>query len=147
MVLDPFSALGLASNIAQFVDFSSKLISNSYELYKSTGHLVETIELKMVANDLSQLTDKLQRSSQNGLTPPGSPDEEDLKKLAASCKEIADELLAILRDLGVKSPHQKWQSFRQALRTARKKEKIDALERRINLFRQQITMKLVAILR
>ncbi|KAL1626339.1 hypothetical protein SLS56_006923 [Neofusicoccum ribis] len=34
MVLDPFSATGLAGNTVQFVDFKSKLFSKAYEIYR-----------------------------------------------------------------------------------------------------------------
>lgn len=146
MVLDPFSALGLASNIVQFVDFSSKLISESYGLYKSAGSSAETTELKTITSDLNQLSVKLQELSHTSLNPPGSSDEKALRDPAASCNGVAAELLTILRDLEVESPHQKWQSFRQALKTVMRKENIEGLEHRIDLFRQQIIVRLVDIL-
>jgi len=39
-MLDPLSALSLASSIVQLVDFSVKLITDGVELYKAAGRLV-----------------------------------------------------------------------------------------------------------
>ena len=59
-MLDPFTALSLASGVVQFVDFSSKLISEGQELYKSAeGALTENTELKSVTVDLNHLCEKL----------------------------------------------------------------------------------------
>jgi hypothetical protein len=36
MVLDPVSALGIAGNILQFINFASKVLSKGTQYYKST---------------------------------------------------------------------------------------------------------------
>ena len=35
MVLDPLTAIGLAGNIVQFVDFSSKIVGKANKIYES----------------------------------------------------------------------------------------------------------------
>lgn len=51
--MDPLTALGLASNIVQFVDFASKLISQSHEIYQSAdGALEDNVALEHVAKNL-----------------------------------------------------------------------------------------------
>ena len=37
MVLDPFSTFSLAGNIVKFVDFTSKVLSKSHEIYRSSS--------------------------------------------------------------------------------------------------------------
>lgn len=55
MVLDPFSALSLASSIVQFVDFSSKLFSASFKIGSSaTGVSRETEQIIAQAMDLQK---------------------------------------------------------------------------------------------
>jgi hypothetical protein len=62
MVLDPMSAVSLAATIVQFVDFSSKIVSKGYHLYKSAdGVLPENERLRYVITDLKSLNSKLQR--------------------------------------------------------------------------------------
>lgn len=74
--LDPFTALGLAGNLVQFVDFLYKLLSESKSLYASSiGASAENIILETVAKDLNLLTDKLGIPPSDGsvLRPPPKP--------------------------------------------------------------------------
>ena len=60
MALESFAALGVASNIVQFVEFGCRLFSQSKELYRSSNGLAdEAGELKNIARSLSHLNDKL----------------------------------------------------------------------------------------
>lgn len=58
-MLDPFTALSLAGNIVQFVDFSSKLVNEASEIYRS-GSTKANDELETVTNDLIDLTSCIQ---------------------------------------------------------------------------------------
>jgi hypothetical protein len=65
--MDPLSALSLAGNIVQFVDFGLKLLSGAVELYKSpSGTLAAHHELELVTTDLSALVIKLRQSFDQG---------------------------------------------------------------------------------
>ena len=67
-MLDPLTALSLAASIVQFVDFGSKMLSDSYEIYKAgstSGH--ETI--KSITTDLAALADRIQ----DDLEPAAGP--------------------------------------------------------------------------
>lgn len=58
--MDPLTALSLAGNIVQFVEFSSKLLKEGHSLYKSrTGALAIHEELKLTMNDLRTLIAKV----------------------------------------------------------------------------------------
>ena len=150
-MLDPFSALSLASNIVQFVDFSSKLISNSREIYSSrTGSTAKHKELESLYLDLHQLSQKVNASSQSANGNTGrSPEEAALEKVAGLCMETADELLSTIRRL--KSPttgsYQKWRSFHQALKSIWNQERIDALRRKLDSISGQLNTHYAAILR
>jgi hypothetical protein len=143
-------ALGLASNVVQFVDFGIKLFSESREIYKSAhGFGGSDLELEVVATDLHRLTANLIPSADpSANTNALSKEEIELQKLAALCHKLADELLALLDDLKVKGLNRrKWQSFKQALRHAKKQGKIQNLEKRLNNFQKEIGLNLLAILR
>jgi hypothetical protein len=61
--MDPLTALSVAGNIIQFVDFSYKLISSSYKLYESaSGALVENLELEAIAESVLELNVKVKDS-------------------------------------------------------------------------------------
>lgn len=148
MVMDPFSALGLASNVVQFIDFGSKLISESHEIYKSaSGSSTGNMELELIHNDLNELTKGLKGST--GLNKQSlTADEAALRRLAASCHTVAVELLNVVKTLKIdnNSNHRKWRSFRQAIKSVWKQSDIDNLQTRLAEFRAQLTLRLVAIL-
>jgi N-terminal domain on NACHT_NTPase and P-loop NTPases len=146
--MDPFSALTVASCVVQFVDFSSKLVAGFRELYRSAGALAENVDLEEVTEDLSNLSEKLTTAAHpRTYTNSTSKDELALQKLAGSCKEVANELLSLLQDLKVQGTHQKWQSFRQALRSIHKKDKIEYFKNRLEKLQNQLNSRLLAIMR
>ena len=149
MVLDPFSALGLASNIVQFVDFSSKLISESRELYRSvSGITIENGEVKEATEELQRLCDRLAGLRMTSSTTTGLPkDEECLKILAISCKETSHELLSALRDITAQEPRKKWQTFRVALKSVLRKDQIQELEKKLDSYRSQLALQLMSMSR
>lgn len=57
-MLDPFTALSVASSVIQIVDFSSKLVSKGEEIRRN-GSLVENDELERVTKDLQELNGSL----------------------------------------------------------------------------------------
>jgi hypothetical protein len=147
-MLDPLTAIGLASAIVQFVDFSSRLVSETKELYHSTeGNSTQNEELHAVTEDLRELCKTL--SSVQGRAPGVEPstDELALLELSGSCNFVADELIAVLEKLRVKSAHEKWGSFKIALKGAMKKEKIESIRARLDRIQSQLQIRLTSILR
>ncbi|KAF2441831.1 hypothetical protein P171DRAFT_465451 [Karstenula rhodostoma CBS 690.94] len=145
MGLDPFSALGIAANVVQFIEFGSKLVSESHEIYKSaTGTSTGIVELEMIYTDLIKFTKSLQTPNNSSQTP----EEESLRQLAASCLTVANELLNIINALKVNADghHRKWRSFRQAMKSTWKQTDIDNLQKRLADFRGQLTVRLLGIL-
>ena len=54
--MDPFSALSLASNICQLLEFGGRLVSGSLELYRSrNGTSSFHGELEFIADDLRKM--------------------------------------------------------------------------------------------
>jgi hypothetical protein len=119
-MLDPITAIGVAGNIVQFVDFAIKLLSKSKEIYQSAdGASVEYRSLEAIAANLSRMTDRLRKDLCQHLIPPMNDEtfdsyrsdkrtEIELGLINAKCAREADALLAILRDLKVDGKHKKW---------------------------------------
>lgn len=158
MVLDPFSALGVAGNVVQFVQFSSSIISETREIHQSAaGVSVKNFELKVVAENLSELSDKLSTPRLSIATRTRIPlhacgtteaEEAPIYRIASLCKSIANELLSTVEELEVANgPRHKWRSFRQALKTVWKKDKIIELQSRLDQLRSQMTVYIVSIIR
>ncbi|OCL03825.1 hypothetical protein AOQ84DRAFT_325285 [Glonium stellatum] len=131
MVLDPLSALSLAGTVVQFIDFGSKLLSESCDIYRSaTGTSPGNHDLEITTEG------------------DEAPEEDALVGLARACKEVADDLLSTVQQLKVEhGPHRKWRSFLQALKNIRGKEKVHSLRQRMDSLRMQLVLQLVTILR
>ncbi len=58
--MDPLTALGLASNVLQFVDFVAKLVSTGVEVAGSVqGASEETVDLEKIYKSLQALSSRL----------------------------------------------------------------------------------------
>ena len=163
MALEGFAALGVASNIVQFVEFGCRLFSQSKELYRSSNGLAnEAVELENITQSLRHLSDNLmvehsgwnqplsndnQTSSDDFDVELEDDDEPELTLIARSCKKIADELSEALNQLRVKDPGKKWQCFRVALKRVWKPKKIDDMSRRMERLSSQLTICLVKSLK
>lgn len=149
-MLDPFSALGLASNIVQLIAFGSKLLSESNDIYHSAaGSSNGNLELEARYGNLREISTKLNAST--SLLAPNrknlSKEEEALRGLAIGCKDVADELLLTLQKLKIgDGDHSKVQSFRQALVNVGSKQKVEALQKRLDGFSIQLTLQLSTIM-
>jgi cob(I)alamin adenosyltransferase len=140
-MLDPLSAVGLASAIVQFIDFSLKLVTEGRELYEK-GSLTRNDELEFIAEDLKRLAAGLAKSQ---LKNPYM-DEKQIQKLASTCKNLADELLELLATLHPQKQNT-LESFRVALRTAKSKGKTEDMERRLRRLQGQINTHMIMIMR
>jgi hypothetical protein len=95
LVIDPITALGLASSIVTFVDFPSKLVSGAAELYRSSsGSITTNIHIENVVNHLQEVIDDLDTSNLGN-----SREIKRLKRLASYCHELSEKLLDMLRRL------------------------------------------------
>jgi hypothetical protein len=147
MAIDPFTAIGLAGNIVQFLDFSGTLISKGTEIYRSAhGSSTTNLELELVYNDLFNLSKTL-ASTPTTMSQVGKSQSDKIALIASSCQSVAQELLNIVQDLKLdpNSKHRKWKSFRQALKSVWKQSKIDDLEGRLDRLRKQLSLHLATI--
>ncbi len=102
-MLDPLTALSIAGNIFQFIDFSTKLISKGHELYNSAdGVSVGNAELEVIAKDLQHLHGRLQspRPSEN-VKAVVSDSDLALQTLSKECSGVVAELTDALNKLKV----------------------------------------------
>ncbi|KIW32283.1 uncharacterized protein PV07_03841 [Cladophialophora immunda] len=147
MVLDPLSAVSLVVNIFDLINQSINVISKAREVHRS-GADNEAVDVEATTKDLAELTAKLQPNK----PPDGSaqlPESSDpaLDSICHGCRDVAQELLDALAKVTVEGKSSKWKSTRKALRSVWSKEKIYAIEKRLNTYRDEINLRLVADLR
>ncbi|RDL31835.1 uncharacterized protein BP5553_09237 [Venustampulla echinocandica] len=157
MPLDPLTALGVASNIIQCVDFTVGLISKTHEIYKSAdGALVGNQDLEVIARNLVGLTENLQNDLNYHLLPLGGPNSPsntetrenvELGAINTKCSEVATELLGALNKLKVAAKHSKWKSFRKALRSVWDEDKIQVVLVKLSGCRAALDTELLISLR
>jgi hypothetical protein len=143
MVLDPWTAMGLAGNIVQFVDFGCKLISETRTIYKSkAGASERTRNLETITADLEQLCDGLAISVSRGTTMV----DENLRRIAFECQEVAKELRTVLLTLHIDGKETVWSSFIVAVQEIWTKDRVTSLASRLDALQGQLNTHILSTL-
>ncbi|KAK4097349.1 hypothetical protein N658DRAFT_293023 [Parathielavia hyrcaniae] len=145
--MEPFSALGFACNIVQFVDFSCKLFSSANAIYRSASGAAPAVnDATTIARTLHDLSSRLVAQPTTGPQDdeqnPRGPINTILDDLALGCRSASAELLAALDGLHARATGSRWSSFKVALLTVMKSDKLKDLENRLEHYRRQIIMAL-----
>ncbi|KAL9093980.1 MAG: hypothetical protein Q9165_003650 [Trypethelium subeluteriae] len=145
--MDPLTALGLAANIAQFIDFGITVFREAKEI-QDAGHTVSSGHLASLAADFGSINATLKRDLTPSCSPDGYSGEENaLRELAEKCSQISSDLGASLDDVASKSPKRRiWESVQVAIRTRWSKSKIEQLVRELADYRGQLTLRLLLVL-
>ncbi|KAF8851727.1 hypothetical protein BDZ45DRAFT_808104 [Acephala macrosclerotiorum] len=112
--MDPLSALSLASTIIQLVDFGSKLLSKSVQLYKATNGTLKAHE------------------------------EDAFEKLCDEAAAVAEEFLSRLKELKVRDgKHRGWEFFKAAVRAAWSQDEIYSLQKRLSTLKESLNSRVI----
>ncbi|KAI9694326.1 MAG: hypothetical protein M1820_009015 [Bogoriella megaspora] len=154
MVLDPFSALSIATGVVQFLDFGKSLVTEGYNLYRSAdGSSTKHTYLTNVAERLRSEADRLEQSIRVGERRYESEDEElgdeeVMQELAASCQKTAQEFITTMEDLKLDPEASGFakgaQTLRQVLRSVKKERHLDNFERQLDVYRSELTLRLAS---
>lgn len=140
--MDPISAIGLAGNIVQFVDFACKLIAGTRAIYHSaSGMPSDAVHLNDLAVSIREIGDDLVSSASDSNPGPA------LRDLARDCKQIANELLQAITKLKAKHPHSKWESFMVALKAIWKDAHIQKLAAQLHNIQSTMGLQLLQMMR
>jgi len=147
--MDPLSAGSVAALVIQVVDFGGKLISKTVEISRSTSGLsIGNSDLEKITTDLKEVSKSLKKSLENELNGRSlTTDELAERKLGEECQTVASELLSVLQRLNLTGKQNKWRSFRQALLSVLNETRIADLEKRLDRFRQELILRMLASLR
>ena len=147
--MDALTAIGLAANILQFIDFGIKLVSKGNQIYRSgDGTLPENHDLAVVTNDLLLIQTKLTKHLRpQGLSSCLDEDDQALEKLAVASNKLALQLLGRLNRVKAQGRYLRWKSWRQALKSICTKKDIDEMARRTSLLRDELNTRILVSLR
>lgn len=149
MVLDPFSAISLAGNIVQFVEFASKIVSKGNQI-RSNGAATENLELEEATEKLLAIVSRLKRQV---VTTPESrcltEDDQMLEDLTNNCVDAGSLLIDRLQELKVPAgvKHRRWKSLRQGLKTVWDKKNLEAFAAKLAEFRSQLEVGILLTLK
>ena len=151
-MMNPLDALSLAGTIIQFVEFSSKVLAGTCELYKSGAEaLTVHQQLSLVTDDLSVLSTKLSDSylGLSGMGVVSSAVDDSFLQICRASSEVSTELNNKLNKLKVTAvgKRRKWQTLKQALKSVWSDKELTALVDRLALLRDSIQMHIVVDLR
>jgi glutamate/tyrosine decarboxylase-like PLP-dependent enzyme len=153
--MDPLTALSLAGTVIQFVDFGSKLLAGTYELYKSnTGDLEPNAVLYLVACDLEDLIIRFSQPPSSRTVSGVTRNEqkvghEGLESICKGAVKVAQELKERLESIRVRGPgkYKVWDSFAHAVMCAWSKDELERLTKRLSSFRDAINTRVLMSIR
>lgn len=141
--MEALVAVGLASNILQFVDFAKSIVSDTKKFYENA------LGAKDEYQDAEGYAQRLQRLAAQVAMPQApfrgavSAEEKELKELGERCSQIANELLVATRDVTASS-HNDWaQSAKKAIKSRLSSSQIKSLQTRLDRISQQLTGQLL----
>lgn len=144
--MEALAAVGLAGNVVQFVDFSCKLFDQASSIYQSLdGATQGNRDLESITQNLHDMSAKLYQNIPKSAATQKKDD--PLVTLAKECENVANELLAVLQSLKAKKVDSQWSSFRAALRSVWKEQRVQALEKKLGMYRSQIIFQLQVLQR
>ncbi|KAI0861467.1 hypothetical protein F4860DRAFT_171896 [Xylaria cubensis] len=148
--MDPVSALNLASSIVTFVDFAAKLISATTVIFRSKeGASTENLGIENVYAKLENLSTHLGNStcSQKSSASSQLGDVLALQELSVACKQDCRELINALQALKVRgNKFRFWRSARAAFKAELGRQKIAAIEGRLERTQKVISLHISSIL-
>lgn len=156
-IMDPLTALGLASNVFACISFATDLIKGTIEISTSPhGSSADTLKLESVYKELESLCDGLKSCIDHPIPPRGITENADkdhtrtiakaVRNLSAVCKADCDEILRVIIKLKAKGGAKgTWASFRIALRMAWEKKRIDELEERLSKTQTTLTLHICTL--
>lgn len=143
--MEPLTALGLAGNVVQFIDFGCKLIAKARDVHRD-GSVVEHDDMLVVNDDLRRYTTKLRDT----MRPTGtlqlalSEDDTSFLDICDGCLRVARDLEQALNKLRLPDKPSKWKSFRQALKSVWGKERLAEMKNRLDLYSEQLDRRMLA---
>ncbi|KAI1270402.1 hypothetical protein F5Y18DRAFT_12434 [Xylariaceae sp. FL1019] len=167
--MEALAALGLASNIVQFLDFTWRLTETAAKIQgSSSGATGQVLELGTVYSKLNSLCTSLSVCSQPSEKSDEAkriqtlfPDQtslerrrtidshtNDLRELASDCLSLCQQLIAIVTNLqACGGTGRKFKSFKAALKTIWNEKKILELEARIRRYQTAIGLHFLPLIR
>ncbi|KAI1609205.1 hypothetical protein EDD37DRAFT_142805 [Exophiala viscosa] len=144
MVLDPITAIGVAGNIIQFVEFGCRCASNFHTIWQE-GTLPSFRELEADSKCLEGLTIRLQTSPPSKTVQDAAAWETGILQANERCQDVAVQLRNVCDKVNALNGR-RFKALRQTIRTQIKEREIHALREQLEAVKTRLTLHLVAYL-
>lgn len=144
--MEPLSAVSLAVNVIQCVDWSRQIVCKAKELYQF-GTSQDISRKETVTQRLKDLSDGVKDLQRRTRSKNASP---SLDRICDDCVAVSEELLRRLQRLNVPKDgveHRRWKSFRHALKTVWSTGDINAMASRLSSLRDELTTEIIVMTR
>ena len=145
-MLEAVAAVGLASNVAQFIDFGCNFVSEARSIYETSR------SSKGAVRDLTTKTTSLQsslKSIQSGLKRDlqDHPEDQALAEVSKQCSQTATEIDESLQAIYPPGATRKRDALRSAWLSVWQEERLQSLEARMDSLNGLLAVALLASLR
>jgi hypothetical protein len=148
--MDPLTALSLAANVCQFVEYATKIVSKGNKLRNSPdGLLVEHADLYATSRTVIELNNRLVTSAEDHSLAVGVVASADSLEIERACKainQVAGDLLQALDKLRLPRHAGRWRSLRQAVKAVAGKSGVEKMKNDLAVQRQRLDSALLASL-
>ena len=134
-MIEPFTAVALAGNVVQFVQFGCNLVAETHELYKSAnGTSKANLQTESVTVRLIETIEELENGRERMFSGKKTSTERRLLEIAEACTMVAKDILRRLEKLKLKESPSVWSCVAKAFKVAWSKEELNALTRRLKAY-------------
>lgn len=147
--MDPLAAISFAGTVVQFVDFGTKILKGTREIYSSmSGTLRPNEELDLVLTDLSSSIEQLRHPPRiSDGSSNVTEDQNALDALCEACLTVAKDLQKGLNELKGGGKLGKYDSLRYAMRSAWTESRRKELLERLDYMREALKTRTLVDLR
>jgi hypothetical protein len=143
-MLDPLTAISLAGNVLQFVDFGSKVISKTRELTKSSNGTTQgAYNAEILVRDLKRVSEQLKGGVRAASVALRTDDDKALEDLCNGCISLSDSIIKRLEKLKLGEGAGKRQAFLHALKDVRSQKELENDEAQLATYRRQLEFRVL----
>jgi hypothetical protein len=147
-MLDPLTAISLAGNVAQFVDFSSKIVSRTRELTKSSHRATqEAYNAEILVRDLVRVTEKVKDGARAARAASLGEEDKALEDLCNGCIILSERMIKRLEKLKPEEGAGKRQAFLHALKSVWSQRELECEESQLATYRSQLEFRVLTSFR
>jgi len=147
MSVDPFTAIGLAASVLQFLSFAKTCVSEGRELYRSSAGI--TSENQRTAVSATALLDLVARLEQgiSRVGPSPSRSQRGICDVAKDCRDAATELLRGIDETRLSSHRNVLRSVKGVILGYLHKSAIETWRKRLDAMQRELSTHLLVQLR